>query len=127
MGDERRVLIVDDEPDVRILLRVQLEAEDGLTVAGEAANGAAAIEQVAQQQPDVVVMDLLMPIMSGFDAIATLQQEHPEVGVVAYTAVAGNFVRQEMHRLGIELVLKTGQIKPLADALRRAGSCSHAS
>lgn len=118
--DTLRVLVVDDEPDVRVLLRVQLELEDGLVVSGEAEHGAAALEQVAHDPPDAVVMDLLMPVMNGFDAIAVLQRDHPHIGIVAYTAVAGDFVRQEMRRLGVELVLKTGAIEPLAEALRRS-------
>ncbi len=65
-------------------------------------------------------MDLLMPHTSGFEAIAMLQETAPEIGVVAYTAVAGDFVREEMARLGVELVLKSGNVDPLVQALMRA-------
>ena len=112
-----RVLIVDDEPDVRLLLRTQLE-NAGYEVAGEAADGAEAVERCEETSPDVVILDLLMPRVTGFEAIPRLRTKHPEVGIVAYTAVAGEFVRQEMNRLGIPLVLKSGAFARLDQALQ---------
>jgi len=112
-----RVLIVDDEPDVRLLLRAQLETA-GHEVTGEAADGAEAIERCDDSQPDVVILDLLMPRVNGFEAIPRLRTNHPDVGIIAYTAVAGEFVRQEMKRLGIPLVLKSGAFARLDSALR---------
>ena len=112
-----RVLIVDDEPDVRLLLRAQLE-NAGYEVAGEAADGAEALERCEAEQPDVIILDLLMPRVNGFEAIPRLKTRHPDVGIVAYTAVAGDFVRNEMHRLGIPLVLKSGAFARLDTALQ---------
>ena len=114
-----KVLIVDDEADVRLLLRAQLEGA-GHEVTGEAANGAEAIERCDEAEPDVVILDLLMPRVNGFDAIPRLRTNHPDVGIIAYTAVAGEFVRQEMQRLGIPLVLKSGSFSRLDRALRDA-------
>lgn len=116
-----RVLIVDDEPDVRLLLRTQLEGA-GHEVAGEAADGAEAVARCEEDAPDVVILDLLMPRVNGFEAIPRLRTNHPDVGIIAYTAVAGEFVRQEMQRLGIPLVLKSGSFARLDTALRDAGS-----
>jgi two-component system, NarL family, nitrate/nitrite response regulator NarL len=112
-----RVLVVDDEPDVRLLLRFQL-AEAGFDVVGEAADGAEAIERCGELAPDAVVLDLLMPRVNGFEAIPLLRSTVPDVRIVAYTAVAGDFVRNEMARLRIPLVLKSGSVDPLANALR---------
>lgn len=112
-----RVLIVDDEEDIRVLLRAQLERA-GYEVAGEAADGTEALDHCEREQPDAVILDLLMPRVNGFETIPKLRSQHPEVGVVAYTAVAGDFVRQEMHRLGIPLVLKSGQFSRLDAVLR---------
>ena len=111
-----RVLVVDDEPDMRLLLQLQLEGA-GFDVVGEAGDGAEAIEQCAALAPEAIVLDLLMPKVNGFEAIPKLRAHHPRVGIVAYTAVAGDFVRNEMARLGIPLVLKTGVVKPLVRAL----------
>ena len=112
-----RVLIVDDEDDVRLLLRLQLEKR-GWEVSGEAADGAAALESCKASPPDAVVLDLLMPGVNGFETIPMLQAERPGIGIVAYTAVAGTFVREEMSRLRIPLVLKTANVEPLDAALR---------
>jgi CheY-like chemotaxis protein len=112
-----RVVIADDEPDVRLLLTAQLEGE-GFDVVGESADGRATVEVCTREQPDAVVLDLMMPGMSGFDVIPRLRATHPRLGIVAYTAVTGDFVRREMNRLGIPLVLKRGDVQPLADALR---------
>ena len=112
-----RVLIVDDEPDVRLLLRVQLE-QAGFTVVGEAGDGREALDCCRQVTPDAVVLDLLMPRMSGFEAIAPLRERVQGVAIVAYTAVAGEFVRREMARLSVPLLLKSGNAEPLIDKLR---------
>lgn len=115
-----RVLVVDDDIDFRLLLSVQLDMEPELTVVGSAGDGVEALEFVAQDPPDVVAMDLLMPRMNGFEAIEALAASHPHVGVVAYTAVAGTYARQQTERLGVELVLKSGDQTELVAALIRA-------
>ena len=112
------VVVADDEPDVRLLLRLQLEGIDGITVVGEAGDGLEVLDVCRELRPRAVVMDLLMPKMLGIEAIERLQQEHPGIGVVAYTATAGEFVRHEMERLGVTLLLKSGDISQLVDALR---------
>jgi two-component system chemotaxis response regulator CheY len=112
-----RVLIVDDDEDIRVLLRNQLERA-GYEVAGEAADGGEAIELCEAIEPDAVILDLLMPRVNGFEAIPRLVTKHPRVRIVAYTAVAGEFVREEMRRLGIPLVLKSGQFSRLDAVLR---------
>ena len=113
-----RVLIADDEPDVCLLLKLQLELLPDFEVVGTARTGAEAIEQCFVLRPDAVIMDLLMPGTNGFEAIDQVHSEIPEVGIIAYTGVAGDFVRDEMARQGIRLVLKSGEVGPLVDALR---------
>jgi CheY-like chemotaxis protein len=119
MSAPTRVLVVDDEPDVRLLLRMQLEG-NGFVVSGEAADGAEAVDACRADRPDVVILDLLMPNVSGFEAIPRLRREFPELPIVAYTAVAGDFVRNEMARLHIPLVLKTANFRPVERALQQA-------
>jgi len=63
-----RVLVVDDQELVRLGFCVILDAADGITVVGEAANGEAAVSQVAEHEPDVVLMDIRMPGMDGLEA-----------------------------------------------------------
>ena len=118
-GAPLRVLVADDEPDVRLLLRLGLRHHD-IAVVGEAADGHEVLAICGQQPVDAIVLDLLMPKMNGFEVIPELQRDHPTIGIVAYTAVAGDFVRREMSRLGIPLLLKSGDAAPLAEALHTA-------
>ena len=115
-----RLVVVDDEPDILELLRVQFRHTPGFELVGSTDDGEEALRLVESLRPDAVVMDLLMPGMNGFGCIATLQEAHPDIGIVAYTGVAGSFVREEMGRRDIEVVLKSGNVAPLADALRRS-------
>lgn len=119
-----RVLIVDDENDVRLLLRSQLEGA-GYEVAGEAADGLTALAECESGNVDAVILDLLMPRMNGFETIPKLRTKHPQIGIIAYTAVAGDFVRQEMSRLGIPLVLKSGAFNRLDSVLREMSGAAH--
>jgi two-component system chemotaxis response regulator CheB len=72
-----RVLVVDDSRTARTLLRSVLDADPGLTVVGEASNGAEALEAVGRLQPSVVVMDIDMPEMDGFEATKRIMIQHP--------------------------------------------------
>jgi DNA-binding NarL/FixJ family response regulator len=115
-----RVVLVDDDDDFRLMLRVQLNLQDGVEVVGTAGDGREALDVVEQVRPDVVAMDLLMPVMDGFEAIEQLRDRQPEVGVVAYTAVAGRYARDRVAELGAELVLKSGDPSALVAALHRS-------
>ena len=111
-----RVVVVDDEPDVRLVLSLQLRIH-GHDVVGEAGDGAEAVSVCEASEADAVVLDLLMPGTTGFEAIPKLQALDPPPSIIAYSAVAGEFVRNEMARLGVALVLKSGDVQPLLDAL----------
>ena len=82
-----RVLLVDDHTVVRQGLRMVMSLEADLDVVGEAANGQEAVDAVASLRPDVVLMDLLMPVMNGVEAIRAIKEQHPEVEAVALTSV----------------------------------------
>jgi DNA-binding NarL/FixJ family response regulator len=82
-----RIVVTDDHAVVRQGLRMFLELDPELEVVGEAANGAEAVALAKALQPDVVLMDLLMPVMDGITAIGKLREEAPEVEVIALTSV----------------------------------------
>ncbi len=85
-----RVLIVDDQDIVRHGLGVILRHQPGIEVAGFAADGQEALEQVAQHRPDVVLMDLKMPRMNGIQATRQLTKQFPAVKVVVLTTYDGD-------------------------------------
>jgi NarL family two-component system response regulator LiaR len=118
-GSSLRVMVVDDDADVRLLLDVQFRCLPGFELVGSTGEGQEVLGLVQALRPDAVVMDLLMPGFNGFDAISLLQEQCPSVGIVAYSGVAGSLVREEMGRRGVEVALKSGDVTPLADALRR--------
>ena len=72
-----RILIADDDPNIRLLLRRLLEKQRDWQVCGEASNGIEAIEGVEQFAPDIVVMDLAMPVMNGLQAAPEITKRHP--------------------------------------------------
>lgn len=80
-----RVLLADDHAVLRDGLRSLLNLQDDIEVVGEAGDGQAALEMVRQLCPDVVVMDIAMPVMDGLEATRWLKQEHPETRVLILT------------------------------------------
>ena len=80
-----RVLVVDDHTIVREGVRMLLSAQPGIEVIGEAANGLEAVHKTRELKPDVVVMDIAMPGMSGLEATEVIKQSNPEVQVLALT------------------------------------------
>ena len=82
---ETRVLIADDNVVIRQGLRSLLDAEEGISVIGEASTGAEAIQLVRKHPVDVVLMDLRMPVIDGISATAEIMRERPEVKVLVLT------------------------------------------
>ena len=118
-----RVLLVDDHAMVRRGMRDFLSLHDDLEIVGEAADGAAAIEQAAVLRPDVVVMDLLMPGVDGIDATARIKAANPDVEIVAITS----FVEEARIVAALEagasgFLLKDAEADELAAAIRAAAS-----
>lgn len=90
MGEKISVLVVDDHPVVRKGIRSLLAEEDDIWVIGEAVNGVDAIQQVEQFNPDVILMDLVMPEMNGIDAIGKIILAHPEARILVMTSFAAD-------------------------------------
>ncbi len=80
-----RLLLVDDHKIVRAGLKMLFQAEPDIEIVGEASSGASALDCVAELQPDVVVMDVAMPGMSGIEATRRIKAERPETAVIALT------------------------------------------
>jgi len=82
-----RVLVVDDSVVCRRLVASILEREDDIDVVGTAPNGRIALDKVAQHEPDVVVLDIDMPVMDGLTALAQMRRSHPDVRVIMYSVL----------------------------------------
>jgi DNA-binding NarL/FixJ family response regulator len=116
-----RVLIVDDHIVVRQGLRMFLELDPEITIVGEATNGAEALTWARETRPDVVVMDLLMPVMSGIEATAAIRKELPETEVLALTSVLEDLAVFEALRAGaIGYLLKDTDAPELRRAIQAA-------
>jgi DNA-binding NarL/FixJ family response regulator len=116
-----RVLVVDDHGVVRRGLRGFLDLLDDIEVVGEAENGRQAVEEAAQLQPDVILMDLQMPELDGIGAIAAIKQAHPGIEIVALTS----FIEEEKVTTALEAgatgyLLKDADADEVATAVRAA-------
>jgi DNA-binding NarL/FixJ family response regulator len=116
-----RILIVDDHSVVRQGLRMFLGLDPELEVIGEAQDGAEALQRVRELQPDVVLMDLLMPIMDGITATTHIRRDHPDVEVLALTSVLEDASVVGAVRAGaIGYLLKDTQADELCRAIKAA-------
>jgi NarL family two-component system response regulator LiaR len=116
-----RVVLVDDHTMVRRGLATFLMVFDDLELAGEAADGEAAIQLCAQVLPDVVLMDMVMPDMDGVTATRAIRQQFPEVQVIALTSFKEEELVQNALQAGaIGYLLKDVSADALAQAIRAA-------
>ncbi len=118
-----RVLIADDHSVVRQGLRMFLELEPDIELVGEASNGLEAVDMARQFNPDVVLMDLLMPEMDGIAATETIRRELPDTQVVALTSVLEDQAIFDAVRVGaISYLLKDTESDKLCEAVRAAAA-----
>jgi DNA-binding LytR/AlgR family response regulator len=114
-----KVLIVDDEPIARDILREELEAIGNIEIAGEADSGLGALELIAQHAPDMVLLDLQMPGMGGLDVVRQLKHGAHVPAVVIVTAY-DKFAIQAFEAGAIDYLLKPVRQERLAEAVERA-------
>ena len=116
-----RVLVADDHRMVRRGLAVFLQVSDDLELAGEAENGAQAVELCAQLHPDVVLMDLKMPQLGGIEATRIISERFPEIRIIALTSFAEEGLVQRALQAGaIGYLLKNVSAEALGEAIRAA-------
>jgi NarL family two-component system response regulator LiaR len=120
-SDKIRLLIVDDHKVVRNGLQVFISLYDDIEVVGEASNGQQALEQCATRQPDVVLMDMMMPVMDGPSATRLIREQFPEVQIVALTSFDDDkIVHQAIEAGAVGFLYKDVEEEELIGAIRNA-------
>lgn len=116
-----RVMLVDDHAMVRRGLATFLKVFDDLQLAGEAESGEAAIQLCAEIQPDVILMDMVMPDMNGADATRAIRRKFPQVQVIALTSFKeGELIKNALEAGAIGYLLKDVSADDLVRAIRSA-------
>jgi DNA-binding NarL/FixJ family response regulator len=114
-----RVVVVDDNPEIRAVLRIMLTNDSGIEVIGEAVDGRDAIRAVGQLVPDVALMDLNMPVMGGLEATAEIKRRYPGVRVVILTMHEGQEYSDAILEAGADgYVQKDASSSELCAAIR---------
>jgi two-component system LytT family response regulator len=116
MADELRVIVVDDEEPARRLVREYLGAMPDVTIAAECANGFEAVKAVAEHAPDLMLLDIQMPKLDGFEVVELLEQDLPVVFITAHDEHALRAF--EVH--AVDYLLKPFGADRLVQALERA-------
>ena len=116
-----RVLIVDDQPSARLGLRALLAFFPEIEIIGEGKDGQQAIQAASQLQPDVVLMDVQMPLMDGIEATRQIKLSHPKIKVIILT------IYRTSHIAAIEagaddFLLKGGGVEELQSAILRVAA-----
>jgi DNA-binding NarL/FixJ family response regulator len=99
------ILIVDDNPSIRYLLRVCVESKTGFPVCGEAGHGLEAIQKAQVLHPDLIILDLSMPVMNGAEAAVVLKRSMPQTKIILFTMHADNVGKALGAAVGIDLTL----------------------
>jgi DNA-binding NarL/FixJ family response regulator len=100
-----RVLLVDDSPDVRRLLSTRMELEGGFSVIDQAVDGAEAIVMATKHQPDLIVLDAMMPVLTGVDALPAIVKGSPSSKIVVYSAFTDDPALERIYDAGAHAVV----------------------
>jgi DNA-binding NarL/FixJ family response regulator len=123
MSEKLRILLAEDHHTVREGIKLLVNAQPDMEVVGEAENGEIAVNQAAKLEPDMVIMDVSMPVMNGLKATRMLRSRHPDVMILALTRHSDDGYLQQLLGAGANgYVLKQSAPKELINAIRAVGS-----
>ena len=114
-----RVLLADDHTILRDGIRALLEEQDDIELIGEAEDGQAAVKMTAQLDPDIVIMDIAMPLLNGLEATRQIKRDSPQVNVLILTMHENEeYLRQVLAAGALGYVLKDSAARDLIGAIR---------
>jgi len=113
----KRILIADDNPAVRRGLRDLIANTDGWDVCGEAVNGREAIERARELHPDMLLLDLVMPGMNGFDTARELARVEPNLPILLCTVQLSPYVVREAEKVGIQGAVSKSKVSQITDGI----------
>jgi DNA-binding NarL/FixJ family response regulator len=122
-GRDRRVriLVADDHPVVRRMVRSTLQQYPHFEVCGEAQDGAAAVEEATKIKPDVVVLNVTMPVLNGFEAAREIQTQVPQPAIVILSTHADKQFVEEARKIGVRVYVSKSKIgEALVNAVEAA-------
>jgi NarL family two-component system response regulator LiaR len=121
MSEKIRIMLVDDHAVVRSGLGAFLSVNPDLELVGEAENGEQAVVRAGLLQPDVILMDLMMPVMDGIAATAAIKKQHPRIQIIALTSFQEDELVQNALKAGaVGYLMKNVSARELAAAIRSA-------
>lgn len=114
-----RILLVDDHEMVRIGVSAYLQAQVDMEVAGEAVNGEEAVKMALELRPDVILMDMVMPVMNGAEATEAIISQWPEAKIMIVTSfLDDDKVYPALKAGAVSYILKTSKASRIADSIR---------
>lgn len=105
----KRIMVVDDNPAIRRAFKNILEFNEGWIVCGEAADGRDGIQKARQLNPDLIVLDVSMPIMNGLEAARVLHQIMPQVPLILCSLHTDDVLRKEAMQAGVSAIIPKAQ------------------
>jgi DNA-binding NarL/FixJ family response regulator len=120
-----KILIADDKRHIRRELRHLIEAHQGWDVCTEAEDGVQAVNRAKQFKPDLIILDLAMPELNGFEAAGQISKALPGVPILMFTLYASPVVEKEAEKIGVQRVISKSTAYMLVPAIEEAFARVH--
>ncbi len=104
--DPLKIMVVDDAPFIREIVKQILSGQEQYNLIGEAENGLEAIEQASKLKPDIIFMDIVMPELSGIKATEEILKLQPQIKIIAFTTMDNSIIKKQAEKAGCRGFLK---------------------